>query len=65
MPLERRGREILWTRIPPAVLAARFAGWLVLAIWLSGFARGFYERLVRKLGREQEASIALVNILIF
>jgi phosphonate transport system permease protein len=31
MPLERRGREILWTRIPPAVLAARFAGWLVLA----------------------------------
>ncbi len=36
MPLERRGREILWTRLPPALQAARFAGWLALAaftIW--------------------------------
>jgi predicted PurR-regulated permease PerM len=40
-----------------ALVLAPFAGWIVLAIWLSGFARGLFERLThRLLGRSHLAA---------
>lgn len=36
--------------IAACLLMAPFAGWVVLALWLSGFARGLHERLARRLG---------------
>jgi predicted PurR-regulated permease PerM len=35
--------------VAAGVLLAPFIGWVVLAIWLSGFARGLHERLTRRL----------------
>ena len=35
--------------IAAGLLMAPFAGWVVLALWLSGFARGPHERLARRL----------------
>lgn len=36
--------------VAAAVLLAPFAGWVVLAIWLSGFARGLHERITHRFG---------------
>ena len=36
--------------IAAGLLMAPFAGWVVLALWLSGFARGLHDRLARRLG---------------
>lgn len=42
--------------IAACLLVAPFAGWIVLAIWLSGFARGLHGRLTR--GLRGHASVA-------
>lgn len=52
---DRRSYEIprTWTWvlvIAAGLLLAPFAGWIVLALWLSGFARGLHDRLTRWLG---------------
>ncbi|HEY5951366.1 MAG TPA: AI-2E family transporter [Kofleriaceae bacterium] len=49
-----RNTEIPKTWVIALVIAAGvllwpFAGWIVLAIWLSGFARGLHERITRRL----------------
>lgn len=36
--------------IAAAYLMSPFVGWVILAIWLSGFARGLHERLARRFG---------------
>jgi len=47
--------------IAAGLLMAPFAGWVVLALWLSGFARGLHERLARKLrGRTHLAAFITV-----
>lgn len=51
--------------IAAGLLLAPFAGWVVLAIWLSGFARGMHDRLARLLGgREHLAAVLTVMILL-
>jgi predicted PurR-regulated permease PerM len=50
--------------IAAGVLIAPFAGWVVLAIWLSGFARGLHERITHRLrGRVQLAALLTVVLL--
>jgi predicted PurR-regulated permease PerM len=50
--------------IAAAALMAPFAGWVVLAVWLSGFARGLHERLTHRLhGRVQLAALLTVVML--
>jgi predicted PurR-regulated permease PerM len=50
--------------IGAGLLMAPFAGWVVLAIWLSGFARGLHDRLVRRLrGRTHLAAFITVLLL--
>ena len=47
-----------------AVLMAPFAGWVVLAIWMSGFARGLHDRIAHRLhGRVQLAALITVVLL--
>lgn len=44
----------MWTwaiAIAAGLLMLPFLGWLVLAVWLSGFARGLHTRLTRRFGR--------------
>jgi predicted PurR-regulated permease PerM len=44
-----------------ALMFAPFAGWIVLAMWLSGFAHGLYERLTRRFrGHAHLAALATV-----
>jgi predicted PurR-regulated permease PerM len=46
------------------ILLAPFAGWVVLAIWLSGFARGLHERITARLhGRVHLAAFLTVALL--
>jgi len=66
--IERRSYEIprAWTWIlviAAGVLIAPFAGWVVLAIWLSGFARGLHDRLTRGL-RGHSHMAAFVTVLL-
>lgn len=50
--------------IGAAYLLAPFAGWVILAIWLSGFARGLHERLARGFrGRTHLAAFVTVVIM--
>lgn len=49
--------------IAAAVLLAPFAGWVVLAIWLSGSARGLHDRLTRRLRRVNLAAFLTVAIM--
>jgi predicted PurR-regulated permease PerM len=50
--------------IAAGVLLAPFAGWVVLAIWLSGFARGLHERITHRFhGRVQLAAFLTVLLL--
>jgi predicted PurR-regulated permease PerM len=49
--------------IAAALLMAPFAGWVILAIWLSGFARGLHDRLTRKLGGRSHLG-ALITLLL-
>src|SRR5688572_2567524 len=50
--------------IAAGVLLTPFAGWVVLAIWLSGFARGLHERITHRLhGRVQLAALLTVLLL--
>src|SRR5262245_47493994 len=64
-----RNSEIPKTWVIVLVLAAGIllmplAGWVVLAIWLSGFARGLHERITRRLhGRVQLAAFLTVLLL--
>lgn len=64
-----RNSEIPKTWVIALVLAAGilltpFAGWVVLAIWLSGFARGLHERITRRLhGRIHLAAFLTVLLL--
>src|SRR6185503_5589609 len=47
-----------------AVLLAPFAGWVVLAFWLSGFARGLHDRITARLhGRVHLAAFLTVALL--
>ena len=47
-----------------AVVMAPFAGWVVLAIWLSGFARGLHERIAHRFrGRVHLAALVTVILL--
>lgn len=47
-----------------AALMAPFAGWVVLAVWLSGFARGLHERITHRFhGRVQLAALLTVILL--
>jgi predicted PurR-regulated permease PerM len=47
-----------------AALTAPFAGWVVLAVWLSGFARGLHDRITHRLhGRVQLAALLTVMLL--
>jgi predicted PurR-regulated permease PerM len=46
------------------ILIAPFAGWVVLAIWLSGFARGLHRRLTRGLGGRDHAAAAITVLLL-
>jgi predicted PurR-regulated permease PerM len=49
--------------IAAGLLLAPFAGWVVLAIWLSGFARGLHERITRRLhGRVHLAAFLTVGL---
>lgn len=49
--------------IAAGLLMAPFAGWVVLAIWLSGFARPLHERLARGLRGRQHVAAFIVVIL--
>jgi predicted PurR-regulated permease PerM len=50
--------------IAAGVLLAPFAGWVVLAIWLSGFARGLHERITQRFhGRVQLGALLTVVLL--
>lgn len=50
--------------VAAAALMAPFAGWIVLAAWLSGFARGLHERITRRFhGRVQLAALITVILL--
>lgn len=50
--------------IAAGILLAPFAGWVVLAIWLSGFARGLHERITHRLhGRVHLAAFLTVALL--
>jgi predicted PurR-regulated permease PerM len=50
--------------IGAGILLAPFAGWVVLAIWLSGFARGLHERITARLhGRVQLGALLTVMVL--
>lgn len=50
--------------IAAGVLMAPFAGWVILAIWLSGFARGLHDRITRKLaGRDHLAAFITVVLM--
>lgn len=52
--------------IAAALVIAPFAGWVVLAIWLSGFARGMHERITHRFGgRIHLAAFLTVAILTF
>src|SRR5687768_251312 len=47
-----------------AALMAPFAGWVVLARWMSGFARGLHDRIAHRLhGRVQLAALITVFLL--
>lgn len=51
--------------IAAGVLLAPFAGWVILAIWLSGFARGLHDRLTRGLrGHSHAAAVVTVFVLL-
>lgn len=51
--------------ITAGLLLAPFAGWVILAIWLSGFARGLHDRLTRVLqGRVHGAAFITVILLL-
>ena len=49
--------------IAAGVLLAPFAGWVVLAVWLSGFARGLHDRLTRRLGGHDHVA-AFITVLL-
>jgi predicted PurR-regulated permease PerM len=50
--------------VAAAALLAPFAGWVILAIWLSGFARGLHDRITRRFhGRVQLAAFLTVALL--
>jgi len=51
--------------IAAALVMAPFVGWIVLALWLSGFARGLHERLIRRLhGRVHLAALFTVMLML-
>jgi predicted PurR-regulated permease PerM len=50
--------------IAAAVLMAPFAGWVVVAVWLSGFARGLHDRLTRKVGGRTHLAAFLTVVLL-
>lgn len=55
---------VLLLVVAAALLIAPFAGWVVLAIWLSGFARGLHERIAHRLrGRVHLAAFLTVVLL--
>ena len=63
---DRRSYEIprTWTWllvVAAGLLMAPFAGWIILAIWLSGFARGLHDRLTRALGKRVHLA-ALITV---
>ena len=50
--------------IGACLLMAPFAGWIILAVWLSGFARGLHARLTRRLrGRVHLAAVVTVGMM--
>jgi len=50
--------------IAACLLMAPFAGWIILAVWLSGFARGLHGRLTRRLrGRVHLAAAITVSLM--
>ena len=52
--------------VAAAWVLAPFAGWVVLAIWLSGFARGIHERITHRFGgRVHLAAFLTVALLTF
>jgi predicted PurR-regulated permease PerM len=66
---DRRSYEIprTWTWvlvIAAGVLLSPFAGWIILAIWLSGFARGLHERLTRRLNKRVHLAAFITVVLL-
>jgi len=49
--------------IAACLLMAPFAGWIVLAVWLSGFARGLHTRLTRRLRGHTHLAAAITVLL--
>lgn len=51
--------------IAAAAVVAPFVGWIILALWLSGFARGLHERLIQRFhGRVHVAALVTVIIML-
>jgi predicted PurR-regulated permease PerM len=47
-----------------AAVFVPFAGWVILAIWLSGFARGLHERLAHRFGGRVHLAAAVTVLLL-
>lgn len=50
--------------IAAAILVSPFIGWVVLAIWLSGFARGLHQRITRRFGGRVHLAAFLTVVLL-